>query len=107
MPGYCAPGKGGRIRAPLTSSKITASVTVYDGDFGVQDIIANRFMRTRDVLVLEMDKWAQAHLNGRSMVQLPLAKTGDSDRRMMLSEYVLVFRNEKASGGVFDNTVPT
>jgi hypothetical protein len=51
-----------------------------------------------------MEKWAVAHLNGRSMVQHPLAKTGDSDRRMMLTEYSLVARNEKASGGVFDNT---
>jgi hypothetical protein len=89
------------------TKKIVASVTAYESDFGTLTVVANRFMRTRDVLVLEMDKWAQAHLNSRSMVNLPLAKTGDSDRRMMLSEYVLVSRNEKASGGVFDCTVPT
>ena len=89
------------------SKKIVASVTAYESDFGTLTVVPNRFMRTRDVLVLEMDKWAQAHVNGRTMVNLPLAKTGDSDRRMMLSEYVLVARNEKASGGVFDCTVPT
>jgi hypothetical protein len=88
------------------SKKITASVTAYESDFGTLKVVPNRFMRTRDVLVLEMGKWSQAHLNGRTMVNLPLAKTGDSDRRMILSEYVLVSRNEKASGGVFDNTVP-
>ena len=88
------------------SQKITASVTAYESDFGTLKVVPNRFMRTRDVLVLELEKWAQAHLNGRTMVNLPLAKTGDSDRRMMLSEYVLVSRNEKASGGVFDCTVP-
>ena len=38
------------------------------------------------------------------MVSTTLAKTGDSDRRQMLSEYALESRNEKASGGVFDNT---
>jgi len=38
------------------------------------------------------------------MVSIPLAKTGDSDRRQILSEYALVARNEKASAGVFDNT---
>ena len=58
----------------------------------------------RDVLVLRMDLWAVAYLNGRRMVSIPLAKTGDSDRRQMLSEYALVSRNEKASGGVFDLT---
>jgi hypothetical protein len=54
--------------------------------------------------VLEMDKWAVAYLNGRNMISIPLAKTGDSDRRQILAEYALVARNEKASGGVFDNT---
>jgi hypothetical protein len=39
------------------------------------------------------------------MASVPLAKTGDSDRRQILSEYALVSRNEKASGGVFDLTV--
>jgi hypothetical protein len=38
------------------------------------------------------------------MVSIPLARTGDSERRQMLSEYTLVARNEKASGGVFDLT---
>ena len=86
------------------SKKITASVTAYESDFGDLKIVANRFQRARDVLVLEIDKWAIAYLNGRKMVSLALAKTGDSDRRSILSEYSLVSRNEKASGGVFDNT---
>ena len=38
------------------------------------------------------------------MVSIPLAKTGDSDSKELLSEYALVARNEKASGGVFDLT---
>ena len=67
-------------------------------------VVPNRFMRARDVLVLQTDMWAVAFLNGRRMVSIPLAKTGDSDRRQILSEYTLVARNEKSSGGVFDNT---
>jgi hypothetical protein len=86
------------------SKKITASVDAYESDFGVLKVVANRFTRTRDVLVLEMPKWALAYLNGRNMISIPLAKTGDSDRRQILAEYCLVSRNEKASGGVFDNT---
>jgi hypothetical protein len=87
-----------------SSKKIVASVDAYESDFGKLKVVANRFQRTRDVLVLEMDKWAVAFLNGRKMVSIALAKTGDSDRRQILSEYALVARNEKASGGVFDNT---
>jgi hypothetical protein len=86
------------------SKKIVASVDAYESDFGKLKVVANRFLRPRDVLVLEMDKWAVAYLNGRNMISIPLAKTGDSDRRQILAEYALVARNEKASGGVFDNT---
>lgn len=86
------------------AKKITASVDAYESDFGTLKVVPNRFQRTRDVLVIQDDMWAIAFLNGRKMVSLQLAKTGDSERRQILSEYALVSRNEKASGGVFDNT---
>ena len=89
---------------PTAPKKIIAAVDTYESDFGVLKVVPNRFMRSRDVLILQMEMWAIAYLNGRRMISLPLAKTGDSDRRMMLSEYTLVARNEKSSGGVFDNT---
>jgi len=84
--------------------KIVASVDAYESDFGTLKVVANRFSRSRDVLVLQTDMWALAYLNGRKMVSIPLAKTGDSERKEILSEYALEARNEKASGGVFDNT---
>jgi hypothetical protein len=86
------------------SKKIVASVDAYESDFGTLKVVPNRFQRTRDVLVLQMDMWAVAFLKGRKMVSVPLAKTGDSERRQILSEYTLVARNEKSSGGVFDLT---
>jgi hypothetical protein len=86
------------------AKKITASVQVYESDFGTLRIVPNRFQRARDVLVLQMDMWGVAYLNGRKFVSTPVAKTGDSDARLLLSEYALEARNEKASGGVFDLT---
>jgi hypothetical protein len=86
------------------SKKIVASVDFYESDFGRLKITPNRFMRSRDCLVLQMDMWALSFLNGRKMVSIPLAKTGDSTKRQVLSEYALTARNEKASGGVFDLT---
>jgi Family of unknown function (DUF5309) len=86
------------------TKKIVAAVDVYESDFGRMQIVPNRFMRARDVLILQSDMWAVAYLQGRRMLSTPLAKTGDSDQRQILSEYALVARNEKASGGVFDLT---
>lgn len=84
--------------------KITAAVDVYESDFGRLKVTPNRFMRQRDAFVLQMDMWAIAPLPGRSMVSFPLAKIGDSDAKVILSEMTLESRNEKASGGVFDLT---
>src|ERR1700680_119812 len=70
---------------PTKQKKIIASVDAYESDFGVLKIMPNRSQRSRDCLVLWMEMWAIAYLNGRRMISVPLAKTGDSDRRMMLS----------------------
>ncbi len=86
------------------TKKITAAVDAYESDFGKLKVVANRFQRTRDVLVLQSDMWALAYLNGRKMVSIALAKTGDSFRKEILTEYTLESRNEKASGIIADLT---
>jgi hypothetical protein len=85
-----------------TSKTIVNNVEIYEGDFGRLKVVANRFMRTRDCLVLEMDKWAVAYL--RNMRRWDLAKTGDSEKTQLICEYSLEARNEKASGLVADLT---
>lgn len=90
---------------PMEDTKgksIVAAVDTYVSDFGKLKVVANRFQRTRDVLILQMDMWALAYL--RPIGSKPLAVTGDSVRHQILGEYALVSRNEKASGGVYDLT---
>lgn len=84
------------------SKTIVAAVDAYESDFGKMKVIPCRNIRSRDVFVLEMDKWAIAFL--RKMESVPLAVTGDSRRKQILSEYTLVSRNEKASGSINDLT---
>lgn len=84
------------------SKKIVASVDAYESDFGTLKVVPSRQVRSRDVLVLQDDMWAVASL--RSMESFPLAKSGDSDKSEVISEYSLEARNEKSSGGIFDNT---
>ena len=86
------------------AKKITASVDAYESDFGKLKVIPSRFQRARDVLVLETEKWAIAFLPGRKFTSIPIAPTGDAQKRKILLEGTLVSRNEKSSGGVFDLT---
>lgn len=87
----------------VDEKKLTASVDVYESDYGTLKVIPNRFTRTRDCFVLQMDMFAIAYL--RSFHTKPLARTGDTERQQLLVEYTLESRNEAASGGVFDLTV--
>jgi len=82
--------------------KLTASIDVYESDFGALDIVPNRFSRERDVWVLDKDHWEISYL--RPFSQHELSKTGDSEKRQMLVEYTLISRQEKASGMVADCT---
>jgi hypothetical protein len=84
------------------SKKIVAAVDAYESDFGTVKVVANRFQRSREVWVLQTDMFAVGYL--RKFVKTELAKTGDSDRFQMLSEYTLEVRNEKSSGIVADLT---
>lgn len=83
-----------------SQAKIIAAADVYVSDFGVFNIVPDRFMRAPSILVLDMEYWAVAYL--RPFQTTPLAKTGDSEKRMLLVEYTLESRNEQASGKVTD-----
>lgn len=82
------------------SKEIIAAIDVYVSDFGELKTVPNRFMRTREALVLDLDYWAIAYL--RPFQTNVLAKTGDSEKRQLLCEYTLESRNEAASGIVAD-----
>lgn len=88
----------------VEDSVLRTSFDVYESDFGELKIVPNRFQRARDALILQTDMWAVGFLPGREFATYDLAKTGDTDRRQILSEYTLEARQEKASGGVFDLT---
>jgi len=86
------------------AKKIVNAVNTYEGDFGLQKVVPNRFQRPQDVWVLQTDMWAVSYLPGRRMVSEDLAVTGDSDAFFILSEYSLEARNEKSSGLIADCT---
>jgi len=85
-----------------SQGQIIGGADVYVSNFGNHTIVPNRFMRTKTALVLDMDYWALAEL--RPMMTTPLAKTGDNDKRQLLTELTLEARNEASSGKVADMT---
>ncbi len=78
------------------SATVQTAIDIYVSDFGSLAVIPNRFMVQTSMLVLQMDMWSMASIT--EFQENPLAKTGDSDRVQLLSEYTLEARNEKSSG---------
>lgn len=88
--------------ATANGTRIIGAADVYVSDFGEHRIVPNRFMRDRTCLILDMDYWAVHYL--RKFQQYEIARTGDSEKRQIVSEYTLVCRNELASAKVADLT---
>lgn len=84
------------------TGKLFASVDIYEHDFGTLKIVPNRFQRSRSALIVNSDLWAVAFL--RPVKIEPLAKTGDAEKKMIITEMSLECRNEAGSGIVADLT---
>ena len=90
-----------RYNAPANApTTILAAADVYLSDFGQLAITPDRFMRTRDALLLDPEYAAVAYL--RPFATNELARTGDSEKTQLIAEFTLEMRNEAAHGGVFD-----
>lgn len=90
-----------RYMAPSNEpTTIIGAADVYMSDFGTISVTPDRFMRTRDALLIDPEYAALAYL--RPFQTNDLAKAGDSEKTQLLAEYTLEMRNEAAHGGVFD-----
>ena len=86
-----------RYMAPSnTPTTIIGAADVYMSDFGTISVVPNRFMRTRDALVLDPEYAAVAYL--RPFATNELAKAGDAEKTQILAELTLEMRNEAAHG---------
>lgn len=81
---------------------IVAGADIYISDFGKLVAMPNRFQRARDALILQKDMWAVSFLRNIQMTELD--RTGDAEKRMLITEYTMEARNEKSSGIVADLT---
>lgn len=79
---------------------IIAAADVYVSDFGTLRVVPNRFMRTRDALVLDFDMVEVRYL--RPHFTKALAVTGDSEKKMLLAEYTLIVKQEAGLGLIAD-----
>jgi hypothetical protein len=79
---------------------IVAAADIYVSDFGNLSVVPNRFMRQGDAFVLDPEYAEMVYL--RPFKQEELAKTGDAEKRMLIVEWGLKIKQEKAHGLITD-----
>ena len=90
-----------RYQAPSDApTTIVGAADIYLSDFSTLSVVPDRFMRTRDALLLDPEYAALAYL--RPFQTNDLAKTGDSEKTQLLAEFTLEMRNEAAHAIVAD-----
>ena len=104
MSGIVNGGSAGAAQRVVDGNAATVhtAIDIYVSDFGSLAVVPNRFQVQDSMLVLQMDMFAMASLT--EFEETPLAKAGDSDKVMIVSEYTLESRNEAASGIIADLT---
>lgn len=82
---------------------LKTAVDVYQSDFGEVKIIPDIFLaNSGDCFFVNPNFVKVAYL--RPFQTVPLAKTGDSDKKMLIVDYTLEMGNEKAQGAIYDTT---
>lgn len=109
MSAFTGFGSGGATKFDKTEDmKVYGTVGVYVSDFGEIAFKPSRFVRgaattaDREVHVLTTDLWAIAEL--RSPTTVDLAKTGDAEKAIILTEWTLMAKNESGSTIIADLT---
>ena len=92
-----------RSNVQAGDSKVIKSLDVYVTPWGSVEFMPSRENRSADVYIIQDDMWEVSVLRPTKNVEL--AKNGDNTTRQIVTELTLLCRNEKASGGIFDNTV--
>lgn len=84
----------------VKQASVIGAADVYLSDFGELSIVPNRFQRARDAFFIDYNFVSVDYL--RPFAQKPLAKTGDAEKRLIVVEYGLRVKNEKALGVAVD-----
>lgn len=87
-------------RHNIQADRVETSVSLYASDFGDLKVVLDRHLPQDRVLLLDPNFARMAFY--RPFNQVPLAKIGDAETRMIVAEWGVQVDNEKAHAAIFD-----
>jgi Family of unknown function (DUF5309) len=87
---------------PVSKAEVVNTVDLYRSDFGDIKVMPTRWNRNRTALLLDPEYVAVAYF--RNFKTVDIATIGDAETKMIVVEYGLEMKNEKAHGKIADLT---
>lgn len=84
------------------NTTVVNAVDLYVSPFGQVKIKLNRFLKALNTLVYDKDMWSKLTL--RPWTRMPLAKTGDANKQMIVGEFSLKHKNQLGSAIIVEGT---
>jgi hypothetical protein len=76
-------------------------VTYLEGTYGRHQLMLNRWMPAKSLIVLSTERFNVLPLQGREFQYIPVARTGDAEKGMILGEYTTEWKNEEGFAKAF------
>lgn len=70
-------------------------VSFFESTYGVQEVILDRWMPANSLMVISTQRCHVVPLAGRSFRFVPVSRTGDAEKGMILGEYTVEVMNEE------------
>jgi len=84
-----------RLRLENTDQTFRNKVTLFGSSFGDIPVVMSRWMPSKSVMALSRERVNVVPLQGRSFQYVPVARTGDAEKGMVVGEYTVEVRNEE------------
>ncbi|TEA78644.1 DUF5309 domain-containing protein [Allopusillimonas ginsengisoli] len=86
----------------IKDKELTATIDVYQGDFGTYKVVNSRYQRQREVFGIDPSGWSILTL--RPFKPIELAKTGDNVKKLVNTEWTLKCDNPLMNFAIRDLT---
>lgn len=90
-----------RVRVVNDETVYRNLTTTYESVFGVQRVILSRWMPTNALMALSSRRVNVVPLQNRSFQYIPVARTGDAEKGMIIGEYTTEVRNEEGMARMY------
>ena len=84
-----------RVEVTNRDERFHNKVSFFESTYGVQEVILDRWMPSNSLMVISTQRIHVVPLTGRSFSFVPVSRSGDNEKGMLIGEYTMELMNEE------------